>query len=332
MTIFGSHRRTLFGSAVLGVAATCAGVELSASAAATSKGTIALMFPNASQPVVVRVLDIAKREAARRGYKFIVSDPGNDLNKQVGVIDTWIQQKINAIESVTPEPQIFEKEAAKARKAGIVWITYAAVLKNEDGYVTWPHYNGGFRVGQELGRWIKANKAKFGGKAQIAILTFEQGQWAHLRRLGMEAALKQTAPGLYQIVSKQDTLTAPGASSIVSTVVQAHPNLNAVLCIIDTPCEGAYTALVHAGHSPTDAKLFVGGMDGTPRAFQLIQQGTFYRASAALKLSTIGKAVIDAPADALETHKTQNALIPYELLTPRTPAKLASYLSDWKKK
>jgi ribose transport system substrate-binding protein len=290
------------------------------------------MFPNANQPIVVRVIDVAKQEAKKRGYKFIVSDPGNDLNKQVGVVQTWIEQKVNAIESVAAEPQVFEKIAAKARKAGIVWVTYAARLKNEDATVTWPHYKGGYLLGQEAGRWINANYAKLGGKAQIAEITFEQGDWSRQRRMGIEAGLKSVAAGKYDIVNKQDSLTAPGAQQIVSTVLQAHPNLNAVLCVIDTPCEGAYQGLLKAGHKANDPKLFVGGLDGTPRAFQLIGQKSFYRASAALSLSRIGRAVIDAPADILETHKKKDAIVPYQLLTVRTTALLHAYAADWKAK
>src|SRR5262249_49357412 len=159
------------------------------------------------------------QEAKKRGYTFLISDPGNDLNKQVGVIDTWIQQKVNAIVSVVPEPQVFEKEAKKARAAGIVWVTYADRLKNQDGTLTWPHYKGGYLLGQAAARYINS---KLGGKAKVALLTFEKGAWARNRRMGIEAGLKKVAPGA-QIVAKQDALLAPDALNIVSTVLQAHP-------------------------------------------------------------------------------------------------------------
>jgi ribose transport system substrate-binding protein len=312
--------------------ATAATVAASSGKREATKGTIAIMFPNANQPIVVRVLDVAKERAAQRGYKFIISDPGNDLNKQVGVVQTWIQQKIDAIESVAAEPQVFEKIAAQARKAGIVWVTYAARLKNEDATVTWPHYKGGFLLGQEAGRWINRNASKLGGKAKIALLTFEKGEWSRSRRQGIEAGLKSTAAGKYQIVSKQDSLTAPDSQQIVSTVLQAHSDLNAVLCVIDTPCEGAFQALRNDGHAANDPKLFVGGLDGTPRAFELILQKSFYRASAALSLSRIGRAVIDAPADILESGKKKDAIVPYDLLTLRNAKLVRSYQADWKAK
>ena len=50
---------------------------------------------------------------------------------------------------------------------------------------------------------------------------------------------------MYEIVGKQDSLTAPDSTAIVSTTMQAHSDLNAVLCVIDTPCEGAYQALLN---------------------------------------------------------------------------------------
>jgi ribose transport system substrate-binding protein len=327
-----SHRwRAASVAAVVLVVAGFAAAAVSARSEAPNKGTIAIMFPNASQPIVVRVLDVAKQEAKRRGYTFLINDPGNDLNKQVGVVETWIQQKVDAIESVAPEPQVFEKIAAKARKAGITWVTYAASLKNEDATVTWPHYKGGLLLGQEAGRWMKANRARLGDKPKIALLTFEQGEWSRQRRKGIEAGLKQTAPGMYQVVAKQDSLEAPESASIISTTLQAHPDLNAVLCVIDTPCEGAYQALINAGKKKNDSSLFVGGLDGTPRAFDLIGQKTFYRASAALRLHDIGIAVIKAPADILETGKKKDVIVPYSLLTSRTPAKLKLYRDDWRK-
>ena len=163
------------------------------------------------------------------------------------------------------------------------------------------------------------------------MITFEQGQWSRSRRQGIEAGLKSVAAGKYKIVSKQDSLTAPETQQIISTVLQANPDLNAVLCVIDSPCEGAYQALLKAGHTAKDPKLFVGGLDGTVRAFQLIGQGSFYRATAALKLERIGRAIIDAPANILEGGKKQDVFVPYELLTKRTPGKLASYRADWKK-
>jgi ribose transport system substrate-binding protein len=297
-----------------------------------SKGTIAMMFPNANQPIVVRVLDVAKKRAAQRGYRFLVSDPGNDLNRQTGVINTWIQQDVDAIESVAPEPQVFERLASQARREGIVWVTYAASLKNEDATVTWPHYRGGFLLGQEAGRWISQNASRFGGEAKVAVLTFEVGQWARDRRKGIEAGLRRTAAGKYRIVNKQDSLTAPESQQIVSTVLQAHDDLNVVLCIIDTPCEGAFQALRNAGNNARDPDLFVGGLDGTPRAFELIQSRSFYRASAALSLSRIGRAVIDAPANILESGRKRDVIVPYELLTRRNMKLVRSYAADWKAK
>jgi ribose transport system substrate-binding protein len=305
-----------------------AALVASTAGSATEKGTIALMFPNASQPIIVQELGFSYPEAKRRGYKFIVADPGNDLSKQVGTIETWIQEKVDAIVSVAPEPETFEKVAAKARKAGIVWVTYAARLKNEDGVLTWPHFQQGYLIGQEAAKYVNA---KLGGKAKVALLTFTPGQWARNRQAGMEAGLKKFAPGA-QIVSKQDTLDAPKGLSIISTVLQAHPDLNVVLSVTDTGTEGAYQAFVNAGHAKNDPKVFLAGIDGTPRAFDLIKAGTMYRASAALKLSRIGKAVIDLPADILETKKSQDKIIQPDLLTLRTPKLVDSYIADWTKK
>ena len=155
---FSPRWRAVGVAAVVLVVGGMAATAVSARSDATDKGDDRDHVPEREPADRLRVLDVAKQEAKRRGYKFLINDPGNDLNKQVGVIETWIQQKVDAIESVASEPQVFEKIAAKARKEGITWVTYAASLKNEDATVTWPHYKGGLLLGQEAGRWIKANR------------------------------------------------------------------------------------------------------------------------------------------------------------------------------
>ena len=293
----------------------------------TPNKSIAVVFPNASNPIVQIVLDGAKEQAKKRGYRLFINDPGNDLNKQVSTIESFIQRKVGAIVSVVPEPKVFEAVAAKARRNKVVWVTYADTLKNEDATVTWRHYVGGYMLGKEAARWINEN---LGGEAKVAILTFEAGAWARYRRRGMEAALAKFAPNAV-IVAKQDgALAAPDGAKVIDTVLQANPDLNVVLSIADTGSEGAYQALLNAGRAKDDPKTFVGGLDGSERAYQLILDKTFYRASAALRLSDIGRAMIDAPANIIETGKKRDVIVPYTLLTRFTPAKIRLYAQDWK--
>jgi ribose transport system substrate-binding protein len=318
-----------------GPATTAAPTTTATSSTTSSSGTtnaakkiIAVSFPHADQPMVQAMFDGAKAEATKRGYTLTIDDPGDDLNKQMGTINTWIDAKsVGAIVSgILNSPDVFNQAAAKSVAAGIPWISYAATISNESAFVSWDHQKGGYMIGEEAANWINS---ALGGKAKVAIIGFEQGEWARLRRQGMEEALKKVAPGAV-IVSQQDALDAATAASKVETILQANPDLNVVLCIMDTTGEGAYQAFLNTGHKADDPKVFIGGMDGSQRAEQLILEGGIYRGSAALKLNDIGKAVIDTPADILEGGAPKDTLVPYALLTLRDKALVQEYLAEWK--
>jgi ribose transport system substrate-binding protein len=302
--------------------------SLASPAAATMSHTIAISFPNSNQPIVQSVFYFAKQEAAKRGYTLLFDDPGNDLNKEVGTIDTWITSKqVGAIEAVVPEPQVFENIAKKARAAGIVWVTYAAQLHNEDATLTWDHYKGGYLLGTTAGDWINRTQH---GHAQVAVLTFEQAAWSRLRRQGIVAGLHAKAPGA-QVVAMEDALQPSDAVAKVGTILQAHPDLKAVLSITDSGGEGAYQAFVNAGHAANDPNVFIGGLDSTQHALQLILQKGMYRASAALKLATIGKDMVDVPAGILQGGPRKDTFVPYVLLTSDQPSKVRTFLQEWSK-
>jgi ribose transport system substrate-binding protein len=287
--------------------------------------TIAVVFPNASNPIVQTVLDAAKDRASERGYELLINDPGNDLNKQVAAVQSYIQQEVGAIVAVVPEPDVFKPLVQRAKDAGVAWVTYAGSLEGEDAFVSWPHREGGELLGKEAAEWINER----GIDAKVGILGFEQGAWARERREGIEAAIKENAPDA-EIVFRQDALLAPEGVEVVSTALQANPDLNVVLAISDTATEGAYQALRNAGKDADDPNLFVGGLDGSQRAEELMLDETFYRASAALDLTAIGKAVVDTPAEIIEGGQAEDAVIPYVLLEQSNPEQIEEFLALYK--
>ena len=321
------------GSTTTTTAASADTTATSASAATTgatgaANKTIAVSFPHADQPIVQRVFYYAKEQAAKRGYELTIDDPGDDLNKQIGTINTWIDAKsVGAIVSaILNSPDVFNQAAQKSVDAGIPWVTYAATIPNESAFLSWDHYKGGYMIAEEAARWVNEN---LDGKAKVAIIGFEQGEWGRLRSQGMQEALTKLAPGA-QLVAQQDALDASEAAAKVETILQANPDLNVVLAIMDTTGEGAYQAFLNTGHNSDDPKVFIGGMDGSDRAEQLILEGGMYRGSAALKLSDIGYALVDTPANILEGGEPKDTLVPYNLLTPENKAMVEEYLAQWK--
>jgi ribose transport system substrate-binding protein len=307
-------------------AAALLGTSLSVASAADK--VIGVSFPHADQPIVAKILSFAKDKAATTGYKIVVDDPGDDLTKQVGNLETWIDGKVvSDIVAVVPNsPEVFNGIAKRARAAGIPWITYAASITEESTFLSWDHKAGGRLVGQAAAKWINDQP---GHAAKVAILGFEQGEWSRQRRAGIEEALKEFAPSA-QIVAQQDALQPSEGASVTDSILQAHPDLNVVLAVVPGGGEGAYQAFLNAGKAKDDPGIFIGDVDGSARSLSLIQEGTMYRAAAALDLQAIGEAIPAIASKLSGDAKMDGVLVPYVMITHANGADAQRFIDQWK--
>jgi ribose transport system substrate-binding protein len=315
------------GVAVLAVvlAACGGGGGSSGDSGAQSKGTIGISFPNATQEgAVQQEMTFAKQKAQQLGFKLVVDDPGQDLNHQLNTINTWIQQRYPALIAVTLNPSVFGNVVKRADQNKVKWITYGSSLPGQAGEINMEQLSGGQTIGRLAGQWITK---RLGGQAKVALLTYRQGAWAREREKGIVAGLKATAPNA-KIVARQDALSETDGLSTMNTMLQAHPDLNAVLAVEETASEGAYQAFIDKGHKANDPKVFIGGIDGTLKALKLLEQGnTMYRGSAALSLKALGEGMASTAAR-LAQGGTGDYHVHYAPLTPGDP-KVAQYLSEW---
>lgn len=292
---------------------------------AESKGTIGISFPNATQEgAVQQEMTFAKDKAKQLGYKLVVDDPGQDLNHQLNTINTWIQQRYPALIAVTLNPSVFGSVVQRADQNKVKWITYGSSLPGQAGEINMEQLAGGRTIGKMAGQWITQ---RLGGEGKVALLTYRQGAWAREREKGIVQGLKATAPNA-QIVARQDALSETDGLSKMTTMLQAHPDLNAVLAVEETASEGAYQAFLDKGHKANDPKVFIGGIDGTLKALKLLKQGdTMYRGSAALSLKALGEGMASTAAR-LAGGGTGDYHVTYTPLKAGDP-KAAEFLSEW---
>jgi ribose transport system substrate-binding protein len=290
-----------------------------------SKGTIGISFPNATQEgAVQQEMTFAKQKAQQLGFKLVVDDPGQDLNHQLNTINTWIQQRYPALIAVTLNPNVFGNVVKRADQNKVKWITYGSSLPGQAGEINMEQLSGGQTIGRLAGQWITK---QLGGQGKVALLTYRQGAWARQREQGIVQGLKATAPNA-KIVARQDALSETDGLSTMNTMLQAHPDLNAVLAVEETASEGAYQAFLDKGHKANDPKVFIGGIDGTLKALKLLKQGnTMYRGSAALSLKALGEGMASTAAR-LAQGGTGDYHVKYAPLTPGDP-KVGEYLAEW---
>lgn len=301
----------------IGTAALTLLLGASAGQALAQDKLIAVSFPNASViGAVVTTLDAAKKKGASMGYKVVVDDPGADLNKQINTIKTWIDQKVPVIVVNALQPAAFEAVAKQARAAGVKWITYGQKIENQDATVGYAQYADGRQLGEYAGKWVTE---KLNGQAKVIILGYEKGVWGQQRGGGIKDGLKAFAPKA-QIVAEQDAISPTEGLNSTRTLLQAHPDANVILGVEDPATEGAYKAWIAAGKNPNDPKAFIGGMDGTVPALQLLKKGgNVYRASMAIPLVAVGDAIVVTADRLLKGENTGDVIVPLELVTERSP-------------
>lgn len=309
-------------AATAGGGASGAASGSAADPASPAAKTIAISFPNYSRTPAVQVeMKAAQAEAAKRGYTLVLDDPGADLDKQVSTIQTWIPQKYGAIIAVALDATAMEGVAKQATDAGIKWITYGSSLASQTGEVDMQQEAGGQVLGTLAANWFNE---KLGGTGKVAILGYDEGEWARKRVDGIKAALAEKAPGV-QIVAEQNALSETEGVEAASTLLQAHPDLNGFLAVEDSATYGALKALP----DPASPTMFLGGMDGTKEALDAIAaQDSAYRASAALDLAAIGAGMVDAAANAIEGTGSSTYKVEYLPVTAGSP-ELQTALSRW---
>jgi ribose transport system substrate-binding protein len=305
---------------VFGVAG-CGGDDSSGSSASGggggggggSKGKIAFGQPDRGAAVYPPLIAGAKEEAAKRGYEVVESFSAGSVDKQVAEINTWIAQKLKGIVVLPQDEKAIAPLAAKAKAAGIPFISYSSPVEGAAGIVTFDHKQGAKLVGEDVGKWINET---LGGKAEVALLTFDEVETGRQRVRGAEEAMKAVAPGA-KVVAEQKAILAPDALKVSQSMLQANPNINVFICIADDGCLGVRQAFSRTKRDPKT--VYITGFDGAKPVMERILTGNdAIKSTAALDLKEIGRQAIAVPANAIEGKGETSYNAPYKLVTSET--------------
>ncbi|MBN9344657.1 MAG: substrate-binding domain-containing protein, partial [Devosia sp.] len=165
-----------------------------------------------------------------------------------------------------------------------------------------------------------------GGKANVVLLTQDQIEFLAPRFRAMRDGLSKL-PGVTIVADvTPDPVNKEGGFATMSTILQAHPNVDVVLGA-DTVVLGALAALEAAGKARPDQ--FLGGIDGEPEAVAAIKKGGGpYKASISLSSPVFGYALGNFAADWLDGKSVPQAMdiLPSAL----TGDNIAQYEADLK--
>jgi ribose transport system permease protein len=315
------------GKASLGLAAATGmfGTFARSSSAADKVTTVGFDHPYSFVTYVSDIQRWGTIYAEKHGLKALYTSDNGKLDAQIANLETWISQGVPAIICFPIEPTAIERVAAKARKKGIVWVSYAAHIKNQDSSVVFGNTESGTLLATAAADFI--NKVH-GGEAEVIRLTLpDGGELGRERDKAVDETLAKLAPGA-KVVASQKSIDAGSGLQITTSVLAAHPNVKVVVGINDDGALGAYRAFLDRGHAVDDPEIFIGGQDGAQQALALIKQGTMYRASSALAVRDLAAAVIQHPIDVANGGSKEDAVVPVKLLTHEDTDLLDEYLAQ----
>jgi ribose transport system substrate-binding protein len=214
----------------------------------------------------------AHQQAHAAEYELISTGIKNetDVEQQIALVEQMAAQHVSAIVIAPADSKALVPACQKASAAGIVVVNIdnkldADALKEKSASIPFvgPNNMKGARLaGDHLAKTLSKG-------APVAIIDGQPGAFNAIQRhAGFEAAM--TEAGMNIVTSQSAQWETDKATRLVSSIISAHPDVQAVLCANDSMCLGAQTALKDAGLL---GKVKLVGFDNIAAVQQLVRQG-----------------------------------------------------------
>jgi ribose transport system substrate-binding protein len=193
-----------------------------------------------------------------------------DLARQAAIVDEMIAAKVQAIVVAPADSKALVPVLRRAKLAGLVVVNIdnkldEEILKAESLSVPFVGPNnllGAKSVGQHLAKSLKPGD-------QVAVLEGIRTSFnATQRRLGFEQAMKDA--GMQIVDSQSANWETNQANTVAASMLNAHPDLKAILAANDSMALGAMAAIKAANKTDT---VQVVGFDNISAAQEAIRQG-----------------------------------------------------------
>lgn len=235
---------------------------------------IGLTVYSLDNPYFVEVANGAQARCDELGIELIVDDPHSDIGAQVDAIENFITQQCDAIICCALDTAACEGVLQEAQSKGIKIISQSSCNDTRDIWVSADEYNMGWVCGDGAGRWLEEH---YGADTDVTALVcgWDVISTQILRGDGMRDGILEHCPNV-KIVRQDADKTAEG-NSVANSVLQANPDLQAVVCINDAAAIGVYAAVQAAGKDNDD--FYIGAIDNTAEGRNAIAEGGCYRAT-----------------------------------------------------
>lgn len=232
-------------------------------ASAESKGTIAIIMPPSDNIFFRAEAEGAAAKAKELGYEPLNLYHEDDPNKQMELFDSSIARGVVAIVLDNAGADATVAAVQKAKDAGIPSFLIDREITKEGVAISQIISNNfqGAQAGAEEFVRLMGEKGNY-----IELVGKESDTNAGIRSKGYHDIIDQY-PDMKMVAQESANWSQTEAEEDMGTLLQAHPDIQGVICGNDTMAMGARAALKSAGRED----VIVVGFDGSPEVVDAIK-------------------------------------------------------------
>lgn len=235
-------------------------------APAATAQRVAVVVSTLNNPWFVVLADNARDRAKELGYEAAVFDSQNDPAKEAQHFDNLIASGYGAVLFNCTDAKGSIANVRRAKAAGIPVFCMDREIEANDAamsQVLSDNYSGCVALGQYFVKQV----GESGRYAELLGIVADTNTWN--RSKGFHSVVDRF-PGLKMVAQQSAEFDRTKALEVLETILQAHPDLDAVFCGNDAMAMGAYQALLAAGKA---GKVKVFGFDGADDVVKSVAEG-----------------------------------------------------------
>ena len=220
-----------------------------------AKKKVAVIISTLNNPWFVVLAQTAAAKAQSLGYETKIFDSQNNTSLEADNFENALASGYNAILFNPTDADGSVVNVLKAKAAGVPVFCMDREVNSVEGatsQILSDNYSGCVAIGKYFVEQMNKN----GKYVEILGLVGDNNTWN--RSKGFHSVV-DFYPGLKMVAQQSADFDRNKAMEVMESLLQAHPDLNAVFCGNDAMASGAYQALVAAGKE-RDVKVF--GFDG----------------------------------------------------------------------
>jgi len=231
-----------------------------------SQDKIAVVISTLNNPWFVILGNTAKKRAEELGYKAVIFDSQNDAAKENSNFDDIIASGYKAILFNPTDAKGSISNVKAAKEAGIPVFCMDREIDANNlavSQILSDNYSGAVLVGQYFAKVLKG-KGKY---VELLGLVGDNNTWN--RSKGFHSVV-DNYPELKMVAQQSADFDRNKAMEVLESILQVHPDINAVFCGNDAMAMGAYQAVLAAGK---EGKILIFGFDGAADVVSAIKEG-----------------------------------------------------------